>query len=161
MAGKRVRMAGRSMKAGDLKAVLAFWKATPGIGLNESDTVPALQAFLKRNPGLSLVITAGKKIVGAVLCGHDGRRGYLHHLAVSPAHRGRGLGSSMAEECLKTLKLMGITRCNIFVFADNRKVRRFWEEAGWKIRGDLMVLQTPTRIPVACAGKCPGNCRSC
>jgi len=149
------------MKASDLKAVLAFWKATPGIGLNESDTIPALKLFLGRNPGLSLVVTAGKKIIGAVLCGHDGRRGYLHHLAVAPSHRGRGLGSSMAEECLKTLKLSGITRCNIFVFADNRPVRRFWEGGGWKVRGDLLVLQTETRVPKGCGGGCSGKCSSC
>jgi putative acetyltransferase len=149
------------MTAKDLKAVLAFWKATPGIGLNESDTIPALELFLKRNPGMSLVVTAGKKIAGAVLCGHDGRRGYLHHLAVAPAHRGRGLGRAMAGECLKILKIIGITRCNIFVFADNRKVRRFWEGDGWKVRGDLLVLQTETRAPQGCGGKCSGNCSSC
>jgi len=149
------------MTAGDLKAVLSFWKATPGIGLNESDTIPALETFLKRNPGLSLVVMSGKKPVGAVLCGHDGRRGYLHHLAVAPAYRGKGLGSSMAMECLKMLKMLGITRCNIFVFADNRKVRRFWEEGGWKVRGDLLVLQTETKVPEGCGGKCGGNCSSC
>jgi len=150
------------MTARDLKAVLEFWKGIKGIGLNESDTFPALRYFLQRNPGLSLVIMAGKKVAGAVLCGHDGRRGYLHHLAVAPAYRNRGLGSAMAVECLKKLKMMGIHRCNIFVFADNRKVRRFWEEAGWKIRGDLMVLQTATTVPEGCGGgKCPGSCRGC
>ena len=149
------------MTVKDIKAVLAFWKDTPGIGLNESDTVPALESFLKRNPGLSLVVTAGKMIAGAVLCGHDGRRGYLHHLAVAPGQRGRGLGGAMVDECLKTLKMIGITRCNIFVFSDNRKVRKFWEKSGWQLRGDLLILQSETREPAGCGGKCSGNCSSC
>lgn len=161
MAAKKVRLQGRVMAARDLKAVVAFWKATPGVGLNESDTIPALQAFLRRNPGQSLVVTAGKKVVGAVLCGNDGRRGYLHHLAVAPSHRGRGLGSAMVGECLKVLKMQGIDKCNIFVFADDRKARRFWEGSGWKVRGDLLVLQAQTKVPQGCGGNCSGNCRSC
>jgi len=161
MAVNKNRLAGRAVTARDLGAILTFWNSIPGMGLNESDTIPALRAFLLRNPGLSLMVKSGNKVVGAVLCGHDGRRGYLHHLAVAAAFRGRGLGKAMVAECLKNLKILGIPRCNIFVFADDRKARGFWEKSGWKLRGDLLVMQSETREPAGCGGGCPGNCRGC
>jgi len=152
---------GRAMTVRDLSAVCAFWRAIPQVGLNESDTVPALTGYLRRNPGLSLVVTAGKKVVGAVLCGHDGRRGYLHHLAVAQKYRRRGLGRAMAGECMKSLRFQGIHKCNIFIFADGRKAGLFWEKAGWKKRSDLFMMQAETGTGPACRGNCSGECRGC
>ena len=83
----------RPLAHADYDTVRSLWENTEGIGLNESDTSAAVALFLERNPGLSLVaLSPTGEIVGAVLCGHDGRRGYLHHLAVVKAARGRGLG---------------------------------------------------------------------
>ena len=91
----RLDIAVSAMTARDLDAVLALWGQTSGVGLNESDTPDQLRAYLDRNPGLSLIARDGTRLVAAVLCGHDGRRGYLNHLAVLPEYRGRGLGRQM------------------------------------------------------------------
>lgn len=129
------------MAENDLAAVVVLWSQTEGVGLNESDTPEQLRAYLKRNPGLSLVIRDGVQIVGAVLCGHDGRRGYLNHLAIRPEYRRRGLGSQMVETCLASLKSIGILKCNIFLYAGNELGEQFWKRHGWSQRSDLLVFQ--------------------
>jgi putative acetyltransferase len=116
-----------------------------GIGLNESDERPAMAHFVRRNRGFSLVATSRGAVVGAVLCGHDGRRGYLHHLAVRPDWRRHGLGRKMVESCLRRLAAAGVQKCNIFLFADNARGEAFWRRIGWSARCDLKVLQRPTR----------------
>jgi putative acetyltransferase len=133
-----------AMTACDLEAVLDLWGQMQGVGLNESDTPAQLRAYLDRNPGLSLIARDGTRLVGAVLCGHDGRRGYLNHLAVLPEYRGRGLGRQMVERCLGALGAMGILKCNIFLYADNQPGERFWNRCGWMARNDLKVLQQKT-----------------
>ena len=135
------------MMACDLETVLGLWAQTDGVGLNESDTPVLLRAFLDRNPGLSLTTRDGARLVGAVLCGHDGRRGYLHHLAVLPEYRNRGLGRQMVEACLTALGTLGILKCNIFLYADNEPGEQFWSHCGWKARADLKVLQRQTDCP--------------
>lgn len=98
------------MTPADFPEVLALWAATEGVGLNESDTPEQLAAYLQRNPGFSLVARdTGRRVVGAVLCGHEGRRGYLHHLAVAADQRGLGLGRRLTDTCLAELKRAGIT----------------------------------------------------
>jgi putative acetyltransferase len=71
-------------------------------------------------------------LVGAILCGHDGRRGAIHHLAVAPAYRRRGVGSDLLEYCLRRLREAEIPRCNLFLYDDNEVGRRFWERHGWQ-----------------------------
>ena len=110
----------------DLEAVLNFWSQIPGVGLNESDTVDHLTTFLRRNPDLSQIVRDKGRIVGAVLCGHDGRRGYLHHLAVATEWQGCGIGTRLIETCLSGLQQLGIRKCNIFVYADNDDGMAFW-----------------------------------
>ena len=84
------------------------------------------------------------RIMGAVLCGHDGRRGYLHHLAVAAAWRRKGIGRDLVEACLTGLGSAGIPKCNIFLLADNELGKAFWTHNGWNERGDLKVLQKET-----------------
>lgn len=129
------------MTEADLDEVLALWDELEGVGLNESDTPERLAAYLQRNPGLSLVARDRGRIVGAVLCGHDGRRGYLHHLAVAPAYRRQGLGSELIARCLAALAAEGILKCNIFVYSDNDDGSAFWRHTGWADRSDLKVMQ--------------------
>mgnify|MGYP001550776398 CR=1 FL=1 len=132
----------RALVIADYDAVRILWEASEGVGLNESDSPEAIATFLQRNAGLSQVaVAASGEIVGAVLCGHDGRRGYLHHLAVSRAHRARGLGSALVDECLCQLRGRGIPKCNIFLFAANHAGRAFWAREGWAVRDDLLVMQ--------------------
>jgi N-acetylglutamate synthase len=131
----------RSMTITDFDAVLRLWQDTEGVGLNESDNRENITSFLARNPGLSRVAASGTKIVGAVLCGHDGRRGYLHHLAVARTHRQQWLGRQLVEACLSGLAHQGILKCNIFLFADNAAGETFWSHNGWVKRPDLQVMQ--------------------
>ena len=131
------------MTTADYEVVLRLWQKTEGVGLNESDEKELVTAFLIRNPGLSRVALKGDLIVGAVLCGHDGRRGYLHHLAVAKTDRKRGLGKALVEACLADLARMGIPKCNIFLFADNAEGESFWLHYGWSKRADLQVMQKP------------------
>jgi putative acetyltransferase len=89
---------------------------------------------------MSFVAREGGKLVGAVLCGTDGRRGYLHHLAVAAELRGRGVGRSLVERCLDALARIGVTRCHIFVYARNTEGQKFWDRLGWYRRDDLLVM---------------------
>jgi N-acetylglutamate synthase len=125
----------------DYNAVIALWRHTEGVGLNESDTRRAIAAYLRRNPRLSFVAERDGRIIGAVLCGHDGRRGYLHHLAVARQYRQRGIGRQLVDACLAKLRRTGIQKCNIFIFANNGAGRRYWAHTGWKLRTELRVMQ--------------------
>lgn len=134
----------RELVLSDYDRVIALWRSCEGVGLNESDTREGIERFLARNAGLSLVAESREgELIGAVLCGHDGRRGYLHHLAVAPACRRRGLGRTLVEMCLARLRPLGIAKCNIFLYATNAAGRAFWWQHGWKAREDLVVLQRP------------------
>ena len=131
----------RPMSIEDYAAVLDLWEASDGVGLGDSDTRPAIASYLERNRGLSLVTVVEGAIVGAVLCGHDGRRGYIHHLAVAVPHRGRGHGRALVDACLDGLRAEGIPKCTIVVYADNAEGEAFWTRIGWAERHDLRVMQ--------------------
>jgi len=116
----------------DYNAVTSFWRQFIEIGRNESDEREPFQRYLARNPGMSFFAKDSTgAVIAAVLCGHDGRRGYLHHLAVAPAYRRRGLGRTLVERCLSQLAAAGIPKCNVFVFNQNLDARRFWERLGY------------------------------
>lgn len=132
------------MTASDLPEVFELWAKTDGVGLNESDNLPALCHFLARNPELSRVAREARKLVGAVLCGHDGRRGFLYHLAVSPDHRRQGVGKALVEQCLASLAAIRIQKCNALVYCHNASGRRFWEQMGFRTRDDLDFWQRVT-----------------
>jgi len=82
----------------------------------------------------------GEKLVGAVLCGNDGRRGYLYHLAVAMDYQHLGIGKILTEKVLSALKEQGIQKCHIFVIAENLEGMRFWQKMGWKKRDDIIVM---------------------
>jgi ribosomal protein S18 acetylase RimI-like enzyme len=129
-----------AMTSTDFDEVEALWKATPGVGLYPGDDREAIIRFLKRNPGLSFVATTGGRLVGAVLCGHDGRRGYITHLAVDAAFRREGIGRRLVERCLSALRAEGIEKAHLFVFEDNEGGRAFWQRLGWNERNDLITM---------------------
>lgn len=132
------------MQSDDYDAVLALWRASEGVGLTPSDSREAVHAFLLRNPGLSLVARPDRQIVGAVLCGHDGRRGFLYRLAVAREYRKQGLGRAIVDACLVGLASLGILKATIFVYGHNDIGNRFWRKVEWKDRTDLVVLQRET-----------------
>ena len=135
----------RAMIADDYPAVAELWHRTEGIGLNESDTKDAIAVYLQRNPGMSAVgQSEGGIVLGAVLCGHDGRRGYLHHLAVDPAHRHQGIAKRLLKWSFERLREASVPKCNIFLFSDNESGAAFWNGNGWSSRPDLVVFQKAT-----------------
>jgi len=120
--------------------VYSLWQRCEGIGLSQADSRDNIQRYLERNPGLSRIARDGDGVVGTILCGHDGRRGYVHHLAVSPDFRRRGIGRRLVQDCLVALKADGIEKCHLFIFSDNAEGRRFWQHTGWTFRTDIAVI---------------------
>jgi N-acetylglutamate synthase len=136
----------RAMRTTDYDAVISLWRSVTGVGLNENDTRAGIRRYLGRNRGLSFVVCVKGKLAGAVLCGHDGRRGYLHHLAVSPSYRNSGIGKALVERCLASLAKQGIAKCSIFLFRDNENGGKFWKHIGWRLREDICILQKETPL---------------
>jgi ribosomal protein S18 acetylase RimI-like enzyme len=123
----------------DYDAIFALWQRTPGMGLHDADSRENLANFLARNPGLSFVAVCGGTIIGTILCGHDGRRGFLYHLAVRAEAQGYGVGRSLVERSLANLKAAGITKCHLFVMADNSRGLAFWDHIGFTQRADIHI----------------------
>lgn len=128
------------MGIGDYPGVMALWRATEGLCLRDADSEDAIRRYLDRNSGLSFVAEMDGALIGAVLCGHDGRRGYLHHLAVARSFRRKGLGRALAERCLEALRAMEIAKCHLFVRADNSAALAFWRRIGWGERADVVMM---------------------
>ncbi|HVZ72059.1 MAG TPA: GNAT family N-acetyltransferase [Polyangia bacterium] len=127
----------------DYAAARALWLASDGVGLSPGDEPAEVAAFLARNPELSLVAIDGERLVAAVLCGHDGRRGYFYHLAVATSHRRRGLARTLVDRCLEGLRRAGVRRAQASVYATNALAHGFWTAAGGKRRDDLVVFTIP------------------
>jgi N-acetylglutamate synthase len=126
------------MLATDYEAAMGLWNSAPGVRVNEPRE--EFERILARNPGLATAVWIGDELAGAVLCCHDGRRGYLYHLAVADKFRRRGIARAIVEHCLNSLKQIGIQRCTIFLVADNKSGRDFWLSNGWRERTDLVAF---------------------
>ncbi|NOY42156.1 MAG: GNAT family N-acetyltransferase [Planctomycetes bacterium] len=133
------------MQADDFEEVRKLWLGCDGMILDaRSDSREQIHFYLQRNPGLSQVVRDGGQIVAAVLCGHDGRRGYLSHLAVHPDYRRAGLARQMVQKSLSSLAAVGIPGCNIRLFTKNELGRKFWKEAGWQLlEVEVWIADTP------------------
>jgi putative acetyltransferase len=128
------------MKISDYDHLLTLWQNCPGIGLSSADRPEAIETFLKRNPATCFCAWEDGRLAGTVLAGHDGRRGYLYHVAVAPDDRRRGLGNQLVSRALEALHQENIEKCHIFVFAQNEDGLRFWRDTGWAQRHDLVIL---------------------
>ena len=128
------------MTIADYNETIELWKNSPGIALSKADSKNNIAQFIARNPGLGFVARDGEKLVGAVLCGNDGRRGYLYHLAVAVDYHRLGIGKTLTKKVLSALKDQGIQKCHIFVIADNLEGMRFWQKTGWKKREDIFLM---------------------
>lgn len=122
----------RPMRTADLRSARLLWSHAEGVELAEGDSPAELAGYLRRNPGASQVALAGKRLVGAVLAGHDGRRGFIYHLAVDPGCRGHGLGRQLVTRALAVLKKRGLRRVLLLVAQDNQAGRAFWLRCGWE-----------------------------
>jgi len=124
--------------------MFALWQVAEGMGLSNADSRENIASFLERNPGLSFVAYDGDRLVGTILCGHDGRRGYLYHLAVSVSHRHQGIGRDLATRSLSALRQGNIDKCHIFVYKENQGAIAFWDCIGWIERIELIIMSKMT-----------------
>lgn len=127
------------MTAADYDAVYSLWLSCKGMGLNDlDDSRGGMERFLERNPETCFVTEDGGKIIGAVIAGNDGRRGYIYHTAVSPKHRGQGIAKRLVNTALEALKALGINKAALVVFERNSGGNAFWEKLGFTVRDDLV-----------------------
>lgn len=128
----------REMNIEDYPGVHDLWMTIKGFGIRSvDDSKEGVERFLKRNPGLSVVAEEDGKIVGCILCGHDGRRGCLYHVCVAEAYRMHGIGKSMVVHCMERLKEEKINKVSLIAFTCNDIGNAFWKEIGWTKREDL------------------------
>ncbi|NWK79997.1 GNAT family N-acetyltransferase [Aquitalea sp. LB_tupeE] len=127
----------RLMTLDDYPTVLQLMQQTPGISIRDADSEDATARYLTRNPGLSFVAEVDGNIVGCVMSGHDGRRGYLQHLLVLPAYRRQGLARRLVDACITELARQGIAKTHLDVFRSNTAAQSFWENQGWQRREDI------------------------
>jgi ribosomal protein S18 acetylase RimI-like enzyme len=120
--------------------VVDLWKKCEGIGLSGADSREGTQKYLERNPGMSHIARDIDTVVGSILCGHDGRRGYIHHLAVNPEYRRQGVGRKLVEKSIAVLQACGIQKSHLFIFNENGSGIAFWEQIGWTYRKDISLI---------------------
>lgn len=128
------------MTAGDYEEALALWKRCPGMGLSDADEKAPLIRFLQRSPGLSSIARDDALLVGTCLCGSDGRRGYLYHLAVDPDYRRQGIGRDLVEMVFTRLRDLDIHKCHIMVYGTNEVGLAFWKQDGWVTRPEIVLM---------------------
>lgn len=133
----------------DFENAVSFWRHAQGMGTSGIETAEVLSSFLKRNPSLSFKITDRDEIVGTILCGHDGRRGYLHHLAIAEGHSNQNIGRALIDRSLEGLNRLGIRRCHIFISASNKGGQEFWKSIDWNELGDLTVFSHDIEYPTS------------
>jgi ribosomal protein S18 acetylase RimI-like enzyme len=129
----------REMTINDYEQMYDLWSQIPGLVLSDADSKPSMEMYLHRNQGLSYVCETGDRIVGTVLCGHDGRRGFIYHVAVKPEFRKQNIASRLLANSLAQLKAEGIYKCHLFVIEDNDLGNQFWSAAGWTKRSGFFV----------------------
>ena len=128
----------RVMTIEDYDQVYALWKKIKGFGIRSiDDSREGVARFLKRNPSTSVVAEEDGKIVGSILCGHDGRRGCLYHVCVDEAYRRHGIGRAMVVFAMKALQKEEINKVSLIAFTRNDIGNAFWNTNGWTERLDL------------------------
>ncbi|MNV80578.1 Acetyltransferase YpeA [compost metagenome] len=134
----------REMQIQDYEQMMALWQDIDGLVLSEADSKDNIEAYLLRNPGLSYVCEDNDRVVGTILCGHDGRRGFIYHLAVSPNYRKQKIGHQLVDMSLSKLQAQGIDKCHIFVLENNEIGNHFWTARGWEKRSGFYVYTINT-----------------
>ena len=129
----------RKMTIDDYDNIYKLWLSTPGMGLNDiDDSKSGIEKYLKRNPETCFVAEKVNTIIGVIMCGNDGRRGYIHHTAVAISERNNGVGTALVNAALDALHKEEITKVALVVFSKNELGNAFWEKRGFTIREDLV-----------------------
>lgn len=127
----------REMKESDYENIISLWQNAEGVKLRDADSKEGINKYLQRNPGLSFIAETDGKIVGTIMAGHDGKRGYLQHLAVDIHHRKRGIATELLNRCLAALKAENILKSHIQVLCENDSAKIYWQNRGWLKRNDI------------------------
>lgn len=128
----------RPMAERDYEKVYKLWTTIRGFGIRSiDDSAEGVGRFLRRNPTTSMVALDGERVVGAILCGHDGRRGCFYHVCVHADYRKQGIGKAMAVACMRALQEEQINKVSLIAFKRNEVGNCFWRSVGWTFREDL------------------------
>ena len=128
----------RKMTIDDYDEIYNLWVSCAGMGLNNfDDSRDGIDKFINRNPDTCFVALIENKIVGAILAGNDGRRGFIYHTAVSPRFRKQGIGRKLVDTAILALKQCGINKVALVIFDKNIDGNAFWESLGFTVRNDL------------------------
>lgn len=128
----------RVMTLEDFEEVHKLWMGIHGFGIRSiDDSREGVERFIRRNPTTSMVAVADGRIIGAILCGHDGRRGCLYHVCVEEAYRKHGIGQKLVQACIVALKEEHINKVNLIAFKKNEIGNHFWQGLGWNFREDV------------------------
>ena len=128
----------RVMSIDDYEGVYDLWIHTPGMGLNTTDdSKEGIKQYIKCNPTSSFVAECDGKIIGGIMAGHDGRRGFIHHTAVLPAYRKQGIARKLVDHAMEALEKEGIHKVSLVAFSKNEIGNAFWERMGFTSREDL------------------------
>ncbi len=129
----------RKMVIDDYEEIYNLWTSCPGMGLNNlDDSKNEIEKFLNRNPDTCFAALIDGKIVGTILVGNDGRRGYIYHTAVNPKYQRQGIAAKLVEAAVNALKEQGINKVALVVFDRNETGNAFWDSMGFSVRDDLV-----------------------
>ncbi len=129
----------RKLTIEDYDKMYALWLSCKGMGLNDTDdSREGIRRFLDRNPDTCFGAFEADMLIGVILAGNDGRRGFIYHTAVSPEYRGNGVGTALVNVALEALGRLGITKTALVVFGKNEVGNTFWEKQGFTVRNDLV-----------------------
>ncbi|HYN55251.1 MAG TPA: GNAT family N-acetyltransferase [Methylotenera sp.] len=126
-----------SIRETDYLKLIKLWETSGNIEVRQTDTPEVLARFLYRNPTCSYAAYAGTRLIGAVLAGHDGWRGYLYHMAIKPDYRERGIGTRLVSAAISAIKCEDIQKIHCLVKRDNLIAQQFWEACGFELREDV------------------------
>jgi N-acetylglutamate synthase len=129
----------RQMSINDYQQALHLWENTESIGISDADSSVAIEDFIQSNSDLCFIAEDSGILIGTVLCGSDGRRAYIYHLAVAETHRRNDIGKNLLNAVYLSLKQRNITKCHLFVFSDNIDAKEFYKKTGWIKRTDIEV----------------------
>ena len=129
----------RKMQLADYDKIYALWMSCSGMGLNNlDDSREGIEKFIKRNPDTCFVAESDSELVGVIMAGNDGRRGYIYHTAVNPQYRNQGIARRLVNSAMQALEQCGINKVALVVFERNESGNAFWEKVGFTVREDLI-----------------------
>jgi len=147
----------RNMTIDDYDVVYSLWMSCVGMGLNNlDDSKEGIEKFIHRNPDTCLVAVSDSEIIGVIMVGNDGRRGYIYHTAVNPDFRKQGIAKKLVDSAMSELSALGINKVALVVFDRNETGNAFWESQGFTVRNDLVyrnkalaeIVRIDTKIPI-------------